>query len=178
MSERRRAFFFFDASLIEHPPTAFFCRPMILCLFEDQHVKNLYPLALTHHPAMLLVGAGALHQRAQSLLAVSAVTWAGRPLIEKVLQSRGHTIQQPTAATDTLYLNGRLRWRNDLPTLLPTAGESEWVMTDGTAILAARTSQLASETLLGSTPEQWQGLGLAVLQTDELKLYNYLWELI
>lgn len=51
-------------------------------------------------------------------------------------------------------------------------------MTDGTAILAARTSRLASETLLGSTPEQWQGLGLAVLQTDELKLYNYLWELI
>lgn len=151
---------------------------MILCLFEDQHVKNLYPLALTHHPAMLLVGAGALHQRAQSLLAVSAVTWAGRPLIEKVLQSRGHTIQQPTAATDTLYLNGRLRWRNDLPTLLPAAGESEWVMTNGTAILAARTSQIASETLLSSTPEQWQGLGLSVLQTDELKLYNYLWELI
>lgn len=151
---------------------------MFLCLFEDQHANNLYPLTLTHHPAQLLVGAKPLYQRVHTVPNIDGLTWMGRPMIERMLQSRGHTVQLRESPADTLYLNGRLRWCNDLLDHLPANDELEWILTDGTDLLAARTSTISSDFLVASTPEQWQSFGCNIIQTNQLKLYNYLWELI
>ncbi len=151
---------------------------MLLCLFEDQHVRNLYPLALTHHPAQLLVGTKPLCQRVSALPNVAGLTWMGRGEITKALQCRGHAIHQPESTHDTLYLNGRLRWRNDFLDHLPPSNTTEWLLTDGTHLLAARTSIISSEQIVSARPEQWGELGLEIIQTGELQLYRYLWELI
>ncbi|MCC7437272.1 MAG: hypothetical protein IT211_02120 [Armatimonadetes bacterium] len=156
---------------------------MLLCLFEDQHVGNLYPLSLTHHPAQLLVGTKPLCQRVGAIPNMAAITWMGREPIERVLQSHGHAIHQPESTTDTLYLNARLRWHSNLLNHLPLNSQPDsqpggWILTDGTHLLAARASAIPAHLLVSSTPDQWEGLGLTIIKTDTLKLYSYLWELV
>lgn len=94
---------------------------MRICVFDDRHTADLYPLTLTRPAADLLCGLGSLGQKQARYFAAEAIGHLVHPVLAEWLRARDTTVPVNDPAwlrsAPTVLVNGR--W---LPPVLPGRG--------------------------------------------------------
>jgi UDP-N-acetylglucosamine diphosphorylase/glucosamine-1-phosphate N-acetyltransferase len=150
----------------------------MLCLFEDDHVRNFLPVAATRHLSHLLSGTMTLRERAVKATGDTAVVLHGRGFIRAYHRAAGEHVDRPAVAT--LFVNARVPLASALVAEFPD-GE-EWIATHGGETIAARLEE-RSIAKLDWDADALDFTGLSMVERHEIAIepgavYEYLWDLI
>lgn len=148
----------------------------MLCLFEDTHATNFYPVAATRHVSHLLSGAMTLKERAIAATGESDVVLHGRRYLRDYYRGVGKRVEKP--AGGGLFINARFPLTPEIVASFPK--EDAWLMLHAGEVVAAR----LGESHVASLDWDADALDLSVLsvveryEVEEGMLYEYLWDLI
>lgn len=148
----------------------------MLCLFEDSHASNFYPVAATRHVAHLLCGAMTLKDRAVAATGDADVVFHGRRYLRDYYRAVGNHADRPSRGG--LFINARFPLTPEIVAAFPK--DNEWVMLHAGEAIAAR----LGERSVASLDWDADALDLSSLpiaeryEVEQPTLYDYLWDLI
>jgi UDP-N-acetylglucosamine diphosphorylase/glucosamine-1-phosphate N-acetyltransferase len=157
-----------------------------LIIYEDEGYENFYPLTMLRPVFLLRAGIRSLYEKIIDSFDGFVPFLFCRPEISDITSERAKIPVNRYKTDDyseLIFINGRIRFRDDLGEALMKAGESVILTSDGTIVafkLAGKPSMKEHEMLengqLGEFLEELKGRAesLAV----EVPFYNYLWDFV
>lgn len=154
---------------------------MQLCIFEDIKYNQFYPLTYSRPVYDLVCGINTLKEKIIREFPSYKYSLYCRKYLEEIVRSQNPGFEVNAIQTDScLFINGRALGNADFPKLFSNEGDDECIFKSGKEVAAVKLSGSNLESFKNNPGDylDFSSLPNLPIRNVEVKLYNYLWEMI